>query len=112
VVTSITPKGFDVKFTEYGDTDTVGPEDIKKVKDTDVVVVDASKTQQASVKTQEKTTLVIDKRTGTLVIPTSLKVLPNDPESVKKMKKKTKKALKKYVPLNSSIHSFQVSIVS
>ncbi len=95
VVTGITPNGFGVKYTEYGNTDTVGPDDVKRVKDTDVVVVDSSKTQQASTKTQTKTTLVIDKRTGTLVIPTSLKVLPNDPESVKKMKKKSRKALKK-----------------
>lgn len=95
-VTSISPKGFGVLFTDYGNSETVGPDDIKEVKSTDVVLVDASKSQQASVKTATQTTLVIDKRTGNLVIPQTLKVLPTDPEPVKKQKQKARKALKRY----------------
>lgn len=85
-----------MRFTDYGNSDTVGPDDIKPVKDTDVLVVDPTKTQQVSSKVGSKTTLVIDKRTGQLVIPPSLKILPTDPEPVKKQKKKAKKALKRY----------------
>lgn len=41
-----------------------------------------------------KNTLVVDKTTGELVLPASLKITPTDSEQVRKMKKKGIKALK------------------
>lgn len=95
VITGISPNGFDVKYTEYGNLATVGPDAIRELKQVQVVYVDATKSQQTSSKTATKTTLVIDKRSGVLILPPSLKVLPTDPEPLKKQKQKTRKAIKK-----------------
>eukprot|EP01126_Amoeba_proteus_P063450 TRINITY_DN8748_c0_g2_i10.p1 TRINITY_DN8748_c0_g2~~TRINITY_DN8748_c0_g2_i10.p1 ORF type:complete len:269 (+),score=52.73 TRINITY_DN8748_c0_g2_i10:95-901(+) len=94
IITSVTRLGFGVKFTGYGTVVNVGPTCLRHLKKPDVVLVDSATSQQTSVKTPNKTTLVVDKRTGELILPSSLKILPTDAEAVRKVKKKGVKALK------------------
>jgi hypothetical protein len=91
-VTHISIEGFQITFSEYGNINTVGPHQVRPRKAHDVVVVDA---KQAGAQTfATKNTLVVDKHTGELVLPASLKITPTDSEQVRKMKKKGIKALK------------------
>jgi len=65
---------------------------VRPRKATDLVIVDS---KQIGEKTySSKNTIVIDKHSGELVLPASLKILPTDSEQVRKMKKKGIKALK------------------
>jgi len=91
-VTSITINGIGVTFSEYGNVETVAPEHVRPRKAHDVVVVDA---KQAGGPVTSKNTLVVDKNTGELVLPTSLKITPTDSEQIRKMKKKRDKGVKK-----------------
>eukprot|EP01126_Amoeba_proteus_P018464 TRINITY_DN1941_c0_g1_i1.p1 TRINITY_DN1941_c0_g1~~TRINITY_DN1941_c0_g1_i1.p1 ORF type:complete len:242 (-),score=41.11 TRINITY_DN1941_c0_g1_i1:32-757(-) len=94
IIMTITQQGFGVKFTGYGTVVTVGPPCIRHMKKPDVVLVDSATSQLTSLKTPTKTTLVVDKRTGELILPSSLKILPTDPEGIRKVKKKGIKSLK------------------
>jgi len=91
-VTSLTSEGVGVTFSEYGNTSTVAPEGVRPRKAHDVLVVDAKAIGGQTY--SSKNTLVVDKNTGELVLPASLKITATDSEQVRKMKKKGIKALK------------------
>jgi len=91
-VTSLTSEGVGVTFSEYGNTATVAPENVRPRKAHDVLVVDAKALGAQTY--SSKNTLVVDKNTGDLVLPASLKITATDSEQVRKMKKKGIKALK------------------
>jgi len=90
-VNSISTAGFHVTFQEYGNSQVVGPDAIRQIKVQNVVLVDH---QKKGGQVTSKHALVVDSSTGDLVLPASLKILPTDPEHVRKMKKKGAKALK------------------
>jgi len=92
-VTNLTHDGVGITFSEYGNTATVAPENVRPRKAHDVLVVD-SKALGAQTYSGSKNTLVVDKNTGDLVLPASLKITATDSEQVRKMKKKGIKALK------------------
>jgi len=85
-VTSISIDGIGVTFSEYGNVATVAPDQVRPRKAHDVIVVDAKTTGSNTY--SSKNTLVVDKHTGELVLPTSLRITPTDSEQVRKMKKK------------------------
>jgi len=90
-VNSISEKGFSVTFQEYGNTQNVGPDAIRHIKVQDVVMVEHTK---KGGQVTSKNVLVVDKDTGELVLPANLKILPTDPEHIRKNKRKGTKALK------------------
>jgi len=92
-VSSITTDGIGVTYSEYGNISTVAPDNVRPRKAHDVLVVD-SKSVGANTYSS-KNTLVVDKHTGELVLPTSLKITPTDSEQVRKMKKKRNKSIEK-----------------
>jgi len=91
-VTSLTSEGVGVTFSEYGNVAIVAPENVRPRKAHDVLVVDAKALGAQTY--SSKNTLVVDKNTGDLVLPASLKITATDSEQVRKMKKKGIKALK------------------
>jgi len=91
-VTSITIDGIGVTFSEYGNIATLSPEHVRPRKSHELIIVDANTVGSNTY--SSKNTLVVDKHTGELVLPTSLKMTPTDSEQIRKMKKKGIKALK------------------
>jgi hypothetical protein len=92
LVTAISTLGITVTFSEYGNIATVSPDQVRPRKAHDVIVVDAKASGGQTY--SSKNTLVVDKHTGELILPTSLKITPTDSVQVRKMKKKGIKSLK------------------
>jgi len=90
-ITNISPEGFTVKFEKYKHVQTVGPDQIRHLKLQNLVLVDHAK-KGGQVTTKD--VLVVDKTTGDLVLPPSLKILPTDSEQARRAKKKGIRALK------------------
>jgi len=92
-VTTLSVDGITVTFSEYGNISTLPPDKVRPRKATDVIVVDSKNVSEKTY--SSKNTIVVDKHSGELVLPASLKILPTDSEQVRKLKKKGDKSIKK-----------------
>eukprot|EP01125_Pyxidicula_operculata_P001782 TRINITY_DN11620_c0_g1_i1.p1 TRINITY_DN11620_c0_g1~~TRINITY_DN11620_c0_g1_i1.p1 ORF type:complete len:272 (+),score=63.96 TRINITY_DN11620_c0_g1_i1:32-847(+) len=86
VVTGISDAGIGVTFSAYGNSETVPPENIRERKKLDVVVVESGEKLEGAA--------IHVSKSGELIVPSSLKILPTDSEAVRKSKKKRIKHLK------------------